>query len=395
MLSGVRVIDATRLLPGPYAGWLLAEMGAEVLKVEEPARGDYIRYNYPRRGGISNVFHLYNRGKRSVALNLKHDEGRAAFLDLVAGADVVLDGNRPGVMDRLRCGWNDCRRRNPRLVYCAVTGFGQSGPYRDRVGHDINYLSLAGVLSALAAPDGRPIAPRLTIADMAGGGLMSVVGILGALLSSRRTGVGRFVDVSMTDTVFSMQGLRLAEELIPGEPRPEGSVDVEGDDWELGVYETADGRFISLDPYENRFKHTLWSIIEAEGCGSTPDRSLGRQHVRDVLAAAIRRRTRARWVELLSEAEVCFAPVYSVDEIPADPHVIAGHLLGDAMDPVNPSPGLRSPLRFDPPARAGVLGPAPRLGQDTEPVLREMGWEPDRIRRAAAAGALGIETPAG
>jgi len=185
-LNGVRILDTTRLLPGPYATWLLAGMGADVVKVEHPTRGDYIRWNWPRRHGTSTVFHLYNQGKRSVALDLKKPEGRAAFLDLVVTADVVVDGNRPGVLDRLGCGFAVCRGLQPTLVWCAITGFGQSGPYASRVGHDVNYLSLAGALDGLRSPDGTPIAPRVTIADMAGGGLMGAFAIAAALVGANK-----------------------------------------------------------------------------------------------------------------------------------------------------------------------------------------------------------------
>jgi alpha-methylacyl-CoA racemase len=392
MLDGIRVIDTTRLLPGPYASWLMARMGADVVKVEQPGKGDYIRHNYPRRGGTSTVFHLYNEGKRSVALNLKSEDGREAFLDLVAGADVVLDGNRPGVLDRLGCGWEACRERRAQLVFAAITGFGQEGPYRERVGHDVNYLSLAGVLSALADGSGRPILPRITIADMAGGGLMSAVGVLAALIAARESGEGRFVDVSMTDSVLSMQGLRLAEDLFPGEARPADLDSPEGDDWEYGVYETADGGYVSIDPYENRFKEVLWSAVEAEGLGPRPDRGGGREHVYSALASAIAQRPRARWDELLGEAEVCYAPVYDLADLPDDPSVSARGLLGNALDADEANPTIASPMRFEPPVRVDSPARAPALGADTVPLLSEAGWDRERIDAALASGALAAAT---
>lgn len=391
MLNGIRVLDTTRLLPGPYASWLLARMGADVVKVEQPGKGDYIRHNYPRRGGTSTVFHIYNEGKRSVALNLKEDEGRAAFLDLAAGSDVVLDGNRPGVLDRLGCGWEACRERRPGLVFAAITGFGQSGPYRDRVGHDVNYLSLAGVLSALADQRGRPIVPRITIADMAGGGLMSVAGVLAALLAARESGEGRFVDVSMTDSVLSMQGLRLSEDLFPGEQRPAEAASPEGDDWEYGVYETADGGYVSIDPYENRFKEVLWAAIEGEGLGPRPDRSGGPEQVRAALATAIAARPRRRWDELLGEAEVCYGPVYGLDDLAEDPSVRERGMLGSALDPAQPHPTIASPLRFEPPPRVDAPARAPALGADTRTLLSEAGWDEARLDAAEAAGAVAGE----
>lgn len=394
MLAGVRIVDTTRLLPGPYAGWLLAEMGAEVIKVEQPGRGDYMRENWPRRDGMSTIFHLYNRGKRSAAFNLKHPDGRRAFLELVATADVVLDGNRPGVMDRLRCGWEACREVAPAIVFCAITGFGQNGPYRDRVGHDINYLGLSGALSAFADERGRPHAPRLTISDMAGGGLMAVAALLGALLRARMSSEGRFVDVSMTDTLVSMQGLRLAEGLLPGDPQPADQPRPDSNDNEFGVYVTGDGRFLSVDPSEARFKDTLWAIIESDGAGRRPPAGANRETVHAALADAIKARPAEHWEQQLARAEACYAPVYSLQDLVRDPQIQARRLLGDAMDPSVSSPGLGSPVAFSPPARDAELGPAPRLGQHTEQILRELGWTSGEIAQALSAGAVELAEPA-
>lgn len=387
MLSDIRVLDTTRLLPGPFATWLLAEMGADVIKVEQPGKGDYIRANYPRREGTSTVFHLYNQGKRSVALNLKAEEGRAAFLDLVRAVDVVLDGNRPGVLDRLGCGWDACREQRPDVVFVSITGFGQDGPYRDRVAHDMNYLGYAGVLSGLADRDGRPIAPRVTIADMASG-LAAVGTVLAGVHGARRTGEGRRADISMTDLALSMSGLRLAEELFPGEPMPEGDVAAAGDDYEFGIYETSDGAFISLDPYEVRFKENLWRIVEESGVGTRPDRARGRDHVRAELTDAIRRLPRERWHELLAEADVCYGPSYGVEDLPADENVRARGLLGDGLDPAAASPRMPLPLRFSPPLTAPAGG-APALGADTADLLTEIGWTAERIAMATGTGAIG------
>lgn len=389
MLSDLRVIDLTRLLPGPYATWLLAGLGADVVKVEQPGRGDYIRGNWPRRGDTSTVFHLFNRGKRLVSLDLKQHEGRAALLDLVRDADALVEGFRPGVMDRLGLGWDTLHAHNPRLVVCALTGFGQDSPYRTRVGHDINYLSLAGLEDGLRDERGKPVAARFQIADMAGGALTAVVGILAAVHEARRTGEGRFVDAAMTDAVFPFQGLRLAEELIPGETAPSDREPEAGHDSELGSYETADGRYVTLDPYELAFKERLWEIIEREELGERPPAGATREEVRTRLAAIVRKATRDRWVELLGHEEVCFAPVYTLAELADDPHVAARGLLGDALDPAVVSPTLGFPLRFDP---AQPVPPAEdwRIGAHTVAVLQELGWDDERIAAAAAIGAIAV-----
>jgi len=388
MLAGVRILDATRLLPGPYAGWLLALMGAEVIKVERPGMGDPMRQNWPRRGGVSTVFHLYNGGKRSVALDLKQEDGVRAFLDLAATCDVVMDGNRPGVMDRLGCGWEACRRARPSLVYCAITGFGQDGPFRDRVGHDINYLSLVGAMTGLVDEAGRPVAPRVTLADMAGGGLMAVGALLAALLPARELGEGRFVDVSMTDTILSIQGLRIAEELLPGDRKPTDDAFPPDNDNEFGTYATSDGRFITLDPWEARFKDILWSAIEGAGWGERPGPRTDRPEVRAALAAVVASRSLAEWEALLDGKEVPYAPVLELVELADSPQIAFRGSLGDGLDPTVPSPSLGDPVRFEPPARPDEVAPAPEVGADTIAELTAIGWSSEEIEQAVASGAV-------
>lgn len=364
-------------------------MGADVVKVEQPGGGDYIRWNWPRREGTSTVFHLFNRGKRLIALDLKSNEGKSALLELVEGSDILIEGFRPGVMDRLGLGWDTLRELNPRLVYCALSGFGHDSPYRLRVGHDINYLSLAGLQDGLRDREGRPVPARFQIADMAGGALTAVVGILAATMNARRAGEGRFVDASMTDAVFPFQGLRLAEELIPGDTPPEDWEAPSGHDKELGAYETSDNRYITLDPYELPFKERLWRIIEEEGLGEAPDPTATRQEVRARLEEVVSRCTLQRWIELLGDEDVCFAPVYTLDELPDDHHVIARDLLGDAMDPAVASPTLGFPLTFDPPVGTQEARDW-SIGAHTREVLEALGWNEERISAAAEDGAIEI-----
>lgn len=389
MLSDIRVVDLTRLLPGPYATWLLAGMGADVVKVEQPGKGDYIRANYPRRAGASNVFHLFNRGKRLVAANLKQDEGRQVLWDLLAGADILIEGFRPGVMERLGFSWTDVHERCPSLVYCSLSGFGQDTPYRRRVAHDINYLSIAGLQGGLRDESGHPVPARFQIADMAGGALTAVVGILGAVHEAKSKGEGRFVDVSMTDAVFPFQGLRLAEELMPGERAPEAWGREEGHDKELGTYRTSDGRYISLDPYEQHFKDRLWTVLEQDGLTSRPGPEATREEVRAQLRDVVAQRTRAHWVELLADEEVCFAPVYDLPELALDPHIAHRGLLGDALDPDVKSPTLGFPLKFDPPLGTREVRPW-QVGAETRTVLAELGWDDARVQAAADSGAIEI-----
>lgn len=373
----LRIIDTTRLLPGPYATWLLAQMGADVIKVERPPAGDYLRDELP------GAFDLYNAGKRSVAIDLKQPHGTMAFLDLVAGADAVIDGNRPGVMDRLGCGWERCQCRRPTLVYCALTGFGQNGPYRDRAGHDLDYLAISGLLARQRDTAGRPVVPQANIADMLGG-LGAATGLLGAVIAARSTGVGRFVDVSMLDLAISIQGRRIASELL--DPNPAGVTDASPDranTWEAGVYETADGRWLALDPYERSFKDELWRIVAHETGRMRPEAAAGAVALCAALTAAILERPLQRWEALLAEVDACYAPVLDLSEVIEVPHVRARRTVLRRRGEI----ALASPLRFDP-AVAEQRPGAPRLGEHTDEVMAEAGWTSAQMTVARGSGAL-------
>src|SRR5881275_3277226 len=196
-LDGIRVLDLTRLLPGAFCTMLLADMGADVIKVEEPETGDYMRWTPPLVDGQSALFNAINRNKRSVTLNLRTDAGRELLLRLVEGADVLVEGNRPGVMERLGIGWDVLHARNPRVVMCSITGYGQDGPYASRAGHDLNYMATAGGLGLNGTRDGPPVPLSVQVADIGGGGLAPAVRILAALVGVERGSEGRWIDVSM------------------------------------------------------------------------------------------------------------------------------------------------------------------------------------------------------
>ncbi|HSR09889.1 MAG TPA: CaiB/BaiF CoA-transferase family protein, partial [Thermodesulfobacteriota bacterium] len=204
-LEGIKVLDLTRLLPGPYGTMMLGDFGAEVIKIEEPEQGDYARWYLPHINKIGSRHLLLNRNKKSVTLNLKKPEGRAILLKMVEkGADVLIEQFRPGVMDRLGVGYKDLQKVNPRLIYCALTGFGQDGPYRDLAGHDINYIGIGGILGLTGPKGGPPAIPGIQIADLVAGGVNAVIGIMAALMARDRIGRGQFVDISMLDGVVSL-----------------------------------------------------------------------------------------------------------------------------------------------------------------------------------------------
>ncbi|MGM0576275.1 MAG: CaiB/BaiF CoA transferase family protein [Myxococcota bacterium] len=383
-LEGLRVVDFSRLLPGPYASLVLADLGAEVIKVEPPRGGDYLRWLPPLAGEVSHAFAALNTGKRSVAIDLKHPDGVDVARRLVASADVLLESFRPGVMDRLGLGWETLRAEQPGLVYCAVSGYGQDGPYRDRAGHDLNYVGLAGVLGLAGPADRPPAVPPVQVADIGGGALWSLVGILSALYHQQRTGEGAWVDVSMTEGSLSFLQAALAPHLAGGEPPPErGGDTLTGGQACYGVYETKDGGFMTLAALEPKFWQAFCRAVER------PD-LLSRQYGegeqvednRREIAALFASRTRAEWETLLAGVDACCEPVLAPDEV-------AGHPLHAARrNVVEDSEGtrrLRTPLQ-SPEGPAPEAAPA--LGADTRSVLEDLGLDAARVDALIEAGAV-------
>ncbi|MGH8482486.1 MAG: CaiB/BaiF CoA transferase family protein, partial [Nevskiaceae bacterium] len=260
LLSGVRVLDLSRLLPGPFCSLYLAQLGAEVIKIEEPGGGDYARES-------RELFAQVNRGKKSVTLDLRQAADVAKFKELVATADIVLESFRPGVMDRLGCGYEELRRINAKLVYASLTGYGQTGPYRDWAGHDLNYLAIAGALDQFGNAGGGPAQINLQVADLAGGGLTCVIGILAALHGARASGAGSFVDVSMTDGSAAMQVIALASLREHGRSFPRGADILSGALPNYSVYKCRDGKYLAVGALEPKFLkrlgQTLWDSSPA------------------------------------------------------------------------------------------------------------------------------------
>jgi crotonobetainyl-CoA:carnitine CoA-transferase CaiB-like acyl-CoA transferase len=253
-LAGIRVLDLTRLLPGPVCSLHLADLGADVIKIEDPGPGDYSRHRKGgEKAGPAPVFGQINRNKRSLKLDLKQADGVQAFMDLVAESHVVLEGFRPGVMARLGIDYARVRARNSGIVFCSISGYGQDGPLRDVAGHDINYCGYAGVLHQSGARGGPPTIPNLQIADLLGGALSAVMGILAALVDAQRSGEGRYVDVAMTDCTLAHNVVPFARATWEGEARPRGEDALNGGLPCYGVYETADGGYMALGALESKF----------------------------------------------------------------------------------------------------------------------------------------------
>ena len=364
---------------------LLSDLGADVVKVEEPGRGDYIRWTPPLVDGESAAHRALNRGKRSVTLNLKHPEGVAVLRELGDNVDVVVESFRPGVMARLGVGYQELSRGNAGLVYCAITGYGQDGPYRDLVGHDINYLGYGGVLSMTGSPGGPPVIPGVQIGDLGGGGMLAAVGILAALLERSTTGLGRLVDTSMLDGVVSWLSIHAGDYLATGRPPERGMAPLTGGYACYGVYRTGDGRYITVGALEPQFWEALCrrlnspDLIPDQYAGPTRQEEMGER-----LQGIFGTRTRDEWLEEFRDVPACVGPVNDLGEALDDPQVRYRAMVAEVEGrPVGPGP----PLKMSEDSQA-ALRPAPRLGEHTSDVLRSIGMEEAEIEALKAQGAI-------
>jgi crotonobetainyl-CoA:carnitine CoA-transferase CaiB-like acyl-CoA transferase len=377
-LTGIRVLDLTRLLPGAYCTLLLADMGAEVIKIEEPGNGDYMRWTPPLIEGQSALFNAINRNKKSVTLNLKSEAGRELLLRLVAGADVLVEGNRPGVMDRLRLGWDVIHQRNPRLLMCSITGYGQDGPFASRAGHDLNYMATAGALGLNGEVGGPPVPLSVQVADIGGGGLQPAVAILGALVGVQRGAEGRWIDASMMDGAATWLALAFAARAA-GEKVARGDQRLAGRYACYRVYACQDGRYYSVAALEPKFWTSLCTSLDRPDLvelqfseDSGPHRAMEK---------IFTSRTRDEWESQLSALDACCEPVLDLDEVASHPQVAARQLIRRYAAGVEVAPAVR--LRDD-----WRGNPAPRIGEHTAEVLAELGLDGARLDELKAAGAI-------
>lgn len=374
-LKSLKILDFSGLLPGPFGSLLLADMGADVLRVESPSRPDLVRMMPPYDDGVSACHAFLNRSKRGIAIDLKKPEGVDIVKRLVADYDIVIEQFRPGVMDRLGVGYEALKEINPRIIYCSITGYGQTGPFRDRAGHDMNYLAVAGVLGYNGRKATGPAPMAVQVADVAGGSLHAVAGILAAVIHRMNTGEGQFVDISMTDCAFSMNALTAPQALVGGiEPALE-TTQLNGGSF-YDCYETADGRHISVGGLEPQF---FMQFCQAIG---RPELSpKGIVMVPEVVAelkAEIRKemlkKTWAEWQTLFAGLDCCAEPVFSFSEACEHPHIVARELVVGVPKPDGGTQRqLASPIRFsgsNPEYRfTGVA-----LGAHTDEVLQEAGY---------------------
>jgi len=392
-LAGVRVLDLSRLLPGGFCSLLLADYGADVLKVEDTGAGDYIRWAPPYVEGAaqsvrSALFLALNRNKRSIRIDLKQEEGREVLLALVRSRDVVLESFRPGVLDRLGVGYEAMRAINPKLVYCAITGYGQDGPLRDRPGHDMNYLGLVGLLGLTGERDGPPVQAAGQIADLGGGALMAAFGILAALREAERTGEGQIVDVAMADGALSWLAMVAARFFADGEAPARGGLELAGGLACYRPYACSDG-WVTLGALEPKFWAAWCHGVGRDDLVAEQLAAPG-SDAHAAVEAVFAARTRAEWEAFAAEHECCLEPVLDLDEALASELVRAREMVV-GLD----QPGVAAPVRLlgapvklsRTPADCNRL-PGPALGEHTEAVLRGAGYDDARIARLVESGAV-------
>lgn len=392
-LEDLTVLDLTRLLPGGFCSLLLADFGADVIKVEDTGLGDYIRWAPPfyegaERSAGSALFLSLNRGKRSIRLDLKSARGKDVLITLVRKADVLIESFRPGVLARLGVGYERLRDENPGLIHCAVTGYGQDGPGRDRSGHDLNYLGLNGILGLTGEAGGRPVPAAAQIADIGGGALMAVVGILVALQERARSGRGQFVDCSMFDGSLSWLAMLAAEALATGVAPRRGELRLAGGIVCYRPYRCADG-YVTLGALEPKFWAEFCRGVGREDLLEHAFDPPGSEAHRDV-CAIFAARGREQWRSFASEHDCCLEPVMALDEVLDGELVAAREMVVDLAQPGAERTvrllGVPIKLSRTPgdPARA----PGPVLGEHTRQVLSEAGYPPEEIDSLLESGAV-------
>jgi len=376
-LCGLIVLDLSRLLPGPYCTMILADHGARVIAIED------------RRYREDEIFlATVNRNKEHMTLNLKSAEGREIFYRLAAMADVVVEGFRPGVVTRLGVDYAAIQKINPRIVYCSITGYGQTGPLRDRAGHDVNYLAQAGVLDLIGEADRPPAIPGVQIADVAGGGLNAVVGILLALLSREKSGRGQYIDISMTDGAASLLSLQLHFKQTGGRSPRRGDSRLSHRYACYNTYETRDGRYIAIGAVENRFWKKLCDHLGVPAYAAFQYDDRRREEILDFMRGTFRQKTLAQWEADLADIDACWAPVRTMDDVLAAPLFRERDMLAEVESEAGGTTtllGLPVKLSETP---GGIRTAPPAFGGNTRAILSELGYTTEEIKELEEKGVV-------
>jgi alpha-methylacyl-CoA racemase len=376
-LEGLKIIEIAGIGPGPFCAMMLADMGADVVRVDRAG-------NVSGGDPASPPADVLNRGRRSIGVDLKHPDGVEAVLALIEQADGLLEGFRPGVMERLGLGPDAALARNPRLVYGRMTGWGQDGPYAQAAGHDINYIALAGALEPIGRRGGPPVPPLNLVGDFGGGGMLLAFGMACGLVSAQRTGTGQVVDAAMVDGSAVLTTMFHAFRAMGIWQDERGTNMLDTGAHYYDVYETADGRYVSIGSIEPQFYKELLRLTDLEGeeLPWQQDRTAWPE-LKERLATIFRAKTRDEWCALMEGTDVCFAPVLSLGEAPQHPHNVHRGTFVELDGVVQPAPAPRFSA-----TPASVLRPPSHAGQHTDEVLTEWGLDADRVAKLREAGAI-------
>lgn len=378
-LEGLTILDMAWVGPGPFCSTILGDLGADIIKIHEPdpeKRGSLIKYALPDSPVFPGM-----RNCRTMGLDLKAKEGRVIFSELARNSDAIIESFRPGVMKRLGVDYKTIKKLNPRIVYASITGFGQDGPYRDRAGHDINYISFGGLLGLTGVSSGSPVIPGTLVADFAAGGMAAAIGILSALMARENTGKGQFVDVSLTDGVVELMSMWINPYLVYGAEYQRGDTMFTGHYHWYNVYETKDGKYLSVGAFEPWFHTNLCQLL---GRPDLVEDQFAEGEKRDEIHRYFREifltKTRDDWMAILSQKDTCVAPVYSIEELVSDPQLIARGMIKEMPHPVlGKVRQVGSMVKLsDSPFRARNW--STRFGQHTEDILKHLGYNRARIK---------------
>lgn len=389
-LSGIKVLDLSRLLPGPYCSLMMADYGAEVIKIEEPERGDYIRWRKPAIEEIGARHLTINRNKKSVELNLKTEEGKEIFKKMAESADVILESFRPGVMSRLGICFDEISKINRGIVYCSLTGYGQTGPYRDLPGHDINYIGYSGILGLIGEKNGKPVVPGVQIADIGGGALMALSGICMALLNKERTGKGQYIDISMMDGAVTWLYASASDYFASGKVPERGGNRLDGQYAFYQVYETKDNKYLSVGASEEKFWKKICELIGKpewiELHGGNDD---VQEQLKLEMSEVFKKKNQQEWLDLLALEETCVGPVNDIEQIFSDPQIIERELFTEMKHPVAGNiKQIGFPIKFsETPGK--IHAHAPILGEHTEEILQQLDYSSDTIENLRISGVIG------
>lgn len=377
-LEGVRIIDFTRLLPGPLATMMLADMGADVIKVEDPDSPDYIRHFEPLIDGTSAFYYALNRNKRSLAINSLSQEGKSIVTDLVKNSDVLIEQYRPGVMKKFGLDYETLRTINPRLIYISITGYGQESSLSQAAGHDINYIAIAGALGITIDDDSEPIIPGFQLADIAGGSYMTINAVTAALYKREKTNTGEYIDIAMTDSVLPFIALPYAEYQANNKLR-KGKFQLSGSQANYNTYKCSDGKYIALGSLEPKFWNT---VCERLGKPEWQEKIIGDEAtqaaIRKELQQIFSQKTRAEWLAFFSNDDICLTPINDLSEIGTDKYLNERNLFVDFQLGDKQIKTIAQPIKFSS-LKGSDNWIAPLLGEDTFAILKEINLTDEKI----------------